>query len=208
MPGNMTPIEILRRLRQLNVGVRLGGDRLLLDAPKGVLTDDLMAELSRQKTEIISFLGASGGSAGGRDELEIERTSREGLLPLSDGQERLWVLDQLRPGGVDYLMPAAVRLRGGLNIGVLRKSFGEIVRRHESLRTAFPSTDGAPYAVISDSREAEIAEVDLCDRAPAEREREARRLVEQNACEPFDLARGPLWRMKVLRLGEREHVVL
>ena len=208
MPGNMTPIEILRRLRQLNVGVRLGGDRLLLDAPKGVLTDDLMAELSRQKTEIISFLGSSGGSAGGRDELEIERTSREGLLPLSDGQERLWVLDQLRPGGVDYLMPAAVRLRGELNIGVLRKSLGEIVRRHESLRTAFPSTDGAPYAVISDSREAEIAEVDLCDRAPAEREREARRLVEQNACEPFDLARGPLWRMKVLRLGEREHVVL
>jgi amino acid adenylation domain-containing protein len=204
----MTPIEILGRLRQLNIGVRLGGDRLLLDAPKGVLTDDLLAELSRQKAEIISILGSSGGSAGERDEVGIEPTSRTGLLPLSHGQERLWVLDQLRPGGVDYLMPAAVRVHGELNVGVLRKSLGEIVRRHESLRTVFPSTDGVPYAMVADPGVAEIAEVDLRDRAPAEREREARRLVEQNAREPFDLARGPLWRMKVLRLEEAEHVVL
>src|ERR1700734_1564380 len=109
MPGNMTSIEILNRLRQLNVGVRQGGGRLLLDAPKGVLTDDLLAELSRQKAEIISFLRSSEGSGGERDEVGIERASHEGVLPLSDGQERLWVLDQLRPGGVDYLMPAAVR---------------------------------------------------------------------------------------------------
>jgi amino acid adenylation domain-containing protein len=208
MSGNMTPVEILTRLRQLNVGVRLNGDRLLLDAPKGALTDDLLAELSHQKAAVMSFLRSSEGSGGGRHEVEIERSSHEGLLPLSDGQERLWVLDQLQPGGCDYLMPAAVRVRGKLNLGVLRKSLGEIVRRHESLRTVFPSTDGVPNAVISNPEDPEIAEVDLRDRAPAEREAEALRLVDSNAREPIDLSRGPLWRMKVVRTGDQEYFLL
>ena len=72
----------------------------------------------------------------------------------------------------------------------------------------FQSTDGVPYAVISEPETVELPVIDLRNYAPAEREAEARRLVEQNAREPFDLARGPLWRLKVLRLGDDEHVVL
>ncbi len=208
MSGDMTTVELLSRLRQLNVAVRLGGDRLLIDAPKGVITEDLLAELSRQKSEVISFLRLTERTGAGRDDAGIEHASREGLLPLSYAQQRLWFLDQLSPGSVAYVMSWAVRLSGEFDVGVLRKSVGEIVRRHEALRTVFRCTDGVPYAVILEPEAVEIPEVDLRDLAPAQREIEARRLSANISREPFDLSRGPLLRMRVTRLGEREHVLL
>jgi amino acid adenylation domain-containing protein len=204
----MTTVELLSRLRRLEVGVRLGGDQLVIDAPKGVLTAELIAELSRQKREVISFLRSSAATVEEGDGLAIGRASREGMLPLSYAQQRLWFLDQLSPDSFLFVMSTAVRLRGQLDVGLLRESLGEIVRRHEALRTVFPSTDGVPYAVILEPEVAAVLEVDLRDLGPAEREVEARRLAASNVREPFDLAHGPLWRMKVLRLAECEHVLL
>jgi amino acid adenylation domain-containing protein len=172
------------------------------------MSEDLLAELSRRKGDVIAFLRSSAEIGNGENELGIGRAPREGLLPLSEAQQRLWFLDQLSPDSFLFVMSSAIRLSGKLDVGVLRKSLGEIVRRHESLRTVFPCTDGVPYAVILEPGEVEVPEVDLRDRVPAEREAEARRLAAHNVQEPFDLARGPLWRMKVLRIGEREHVLL
>jgi acyl carrier protein len=132
--------------------------------------------------------------------------SREKDLPLSFAQERLWFLDQFEPNSSVYNIPSALRLRGSLNIGALEQSLNEIIGRHESLRTTFSTIDGEAVQVIAPSVEFSLAVVDLRHRP--EREEEAQRLVLEEARLPFDLAQGPLFRSKLLRLGEDDHVLL
>src|SRR5579872_6888608 len=104
MPGDMkAAVEILGKLRQANIGVRLEGDRLQVDAPKGALTAELRAELSRCKSDVIAFLQPLSADASSGNDAGIEVTPRSGLLPLSESQERLWFLDHLSPGGTAYL---------------------------------------------------------------------------------------------------------
>jgi amino acid adenylation domain-containing protein len=134
--------------------------------------------------------------------------SRENDLPLSYAQQRLWFLDQYEPNSSVYNLPSALRVRGSLNIGVLEQSLNEIIRRHESLRTTFSMVDGEAVQVIAPSVGFSLAVVDLRDHPEGEREEEARRLVNEEAGRPFDLARGPLFRSKLVRLGEEDHVLL
>ena len=67
---------------------------------------------------------------------------------MSFAQQRLWFLDQLEPSGSFYNLPAAVRLRGVLNVAALEQTLSEVVRRHEALRTTFVAVDGEPRQVI------------------------------------------------------------
>ena len=128
--------------------------------------------------------------------------------PLSLGQERLWFIDQLTPGNAAYNMFTAVRLKGEFDVAALRKSFNEIIRRHEILRTSFPSIDGAPVQLIEPALTLELPVLDLSDLPATEREAEVRRLAEEEEHRPFVLTEPPLLRASVLRLGEQEHVVL
>ena len=137
----------------------------------------------------------------------IKRVSREGRLPLSFAQERLWFLDQLEPGSAAYNMPFGVRLRGELNEEALRRSVNEIVRRHEALRTSFVLEEGEPAQKIGAELEVEIEAINLQGMGDSG-ELEAGRLARAMAGEGFDLGRGPLLQIKLLRLGEEEHVLL
>src|SRR4051812_38716391 len=89
-----------------------------------------------------------GKSAGQRGAPEIQRQPRTAPLRLSYGQERLWVLDQLQPGSAEYLMPLALRVRGALDEGALRRALDEVVARHEVLRTRYARADQGPVQVI------------------------------------------------------------
>ncbi|HVR95472.1 MAG TPA: amino acid adenylation domain-containing protein, partial [Thermoanaerobaculia bacterium] len=128
---------------------------------------------------------------------------REGDLPLSFAQQRLWLLDQLTPGSAAYNMPLAVRLTGEVDPARLEGIFAAIVRRHEALRTTFTSRAGTPVQVIAPPR-VELPVVDLSQVG----ELETLRLARDEAQRPFDLERGPLLRLALLRLGERDHVLL
>lgn len=86
---------------------------------------------------------------------------RKGSLPLSFPQERLWFLDQLNPGSVDYNVPYAFRVRGELNVEALEKSFSALRLRHEILRTTFPSLEGHPVQAITPSDTQSLVIVDL-----------------------------------------------
>src|SRR3712207_8316928 len=79
----------------------------------------------------------------------IERAPREGRLPLSFAQERLWFVDRMEPGSAVYNIPVAWRLRGALDQAALERALGELVRRHETLRTTFAEADGSPVPVIA-----------------------------------------------------------
>ncbi|HEX7334998.1 MAG TPA: amino acid adenylation domain-containing protein [Pyrinomonadaceae bacterium] len=134
--------------------------------------------------------------------------SREQLLPLSHAQERLWFLDQLKPGSVTYNVPGAVRLKGRLDVEALRRTLNEVVRRHEVLRTTFVSVIGQPVQVISPASQVELPVHDLSDLPEEQREAEARLLTQAEAAQPFDLSIGPLVRVQLLRFAEEDHVML
>ena len=147
--------------------------------------------------------------AGEKDEAPpLVRVSRGGALPLSYSQKRVWFVDQLEPGSAAYNIPCAVRLRGRLDEQALRRSLDEIVRRHEVLRTNFPSRDGEPRQQIHESRELRPEMIDLKDSEKAGREDELREIMQAEARRGFDLSSGPLIRAKLIKLCEDEHVLI
>ncbi|MEV0493748.1 amino acid adenylation domain-containing protein [Streptomyces atratus] len=123
-------------------------------------------------------------------------------------QQRMWFLDQLNPGSAAYNIPAAVRVRGPLDVEVWRRCLAEIVRRHESLRTTFDEVDGEPVQVVHDSGELELTVVECGHLHGPDGEAGIRELARQEFARPFDLGSGPLMRMKFLRLAADEHVLL
>ncbi len=133
---------------------------------------------------------------------------RHGSLPLSFDQQRLWFLDQLEPGGSQYTRATALRLTGRLDLGALEQSLAETLRRHEALRTVFPAVDGQPRAVSTPAQSFTLPVVDLREGSGGEREARAERLAAEEALLPFDLARGPLFRATVLRVGDEDSVLL
>ncbi|HEU5132353.1 MAG TPA: condensation domain-containing protein, partial [Pyrinomonadaceae bacterium] len=130
-------------------------------------------------------------------------------LPLSFAQQRLWFLDQLEPGNVTFNIALGVRWSGPLDIAIFERCVSEIVSRHESLRTTFPIVDDKPIQLISPPpQQISLPLVDLSGLPETERAAAVaneRRLEVQTS---FDLANGPLWRARVLRLAAQEHIVL
>ena len=138
----------------------------------------------------------------------IVPTPRDKDLPLSFAQSRLWFLDQLESGGAAYNVPLAIRLTGRLQVAVLEQAIAEIVRRHEVLRTTFPTVNGNPVQVIAADSSVTVAITDLQALPESEQSSEVKRLVREEAQRPFDLAQGPLVRVTLLRLGSESHVLL
>jgi amino acid adenylation domain-containing protein len=134
----------------------------------------------------------------------IRRISKQETLSLSYAQQRLWFLDQLEPNSSFYNIPAAVRLRGSLDLAALEQSFREVIRRHEALRTTFAVVNGVPVQLIDEAPEFTLAALDLGTFDEAE----VRQVATAESQQPFDLSTGPLLRASVLRLSEQEHVLL
>jgi thioesterase domain-containing protein/acyl carrier protein len=133
---------------------------------------------------------------------------RKGSLPLSFPQERLWFLDQLNPGSVDYNVPYAFRVRGELNVEALEKSFSALRLRHEILRTTFPSLEGHPVQAITPSDTQSLVIVDLTTYPEGDRFSQALQLVKKEAQRPFNLSTGPLFRTTLLKLSSDNHFIL
>jgi Condensation domain len=134
--------------------------------------------------------------------------SREGELPLSYAQQRLWFLHQLKPGSSAYNVPSTVRLVGGLKTPSLGQAFSEIVRRHETLRTSFPILDGEPSQRITEAAPTPMPLVDLSRLNVEMSKRIAQRLGREESQRLFTLTAGPLIRVRLLRLKSEEHVAL
>jgi amino acid adenylation domain-containing protein len=138
----------------------------------------------------------------------IARSQDGAAPPLSYAQERMWFLDQLVPGNPAYNRPTGYRLHGPLDAAVLERCLGEIVERHEVLRTTFSSRDGLPFQVVSRDPSLSFEIVDLKELPGARRRMESERLAAAEAQRPFDLAKGPLLRATLIALHETEHILL
>src|SRR5689334_897034 len=137
----------------------------------------------------------------------IISTSRDARLMLSFAQERLWFLSQLGEVGGTYHIPLGLALRGVLDAAAWRRSLDALVARHEALRSVFGSELGeARVELLPATSGFALREHDLSDVVDAEAQVHA--LSEEEAHALFDLARGPLIRGRLIRLGAEEHVFL
>jgi len=187
----MTAAELVAHLRTLDIRVAVDGERLRCSAPRGVLTDALRVEIGLRKAELVAWLRANPD---GSDD-----------LPLSFAQQRLWFLDQLQPGSSAYAITARRRFHGPLDVSALTQALTDLVRRHESLRTTFPSKDGTPAQRIAVPDLVSLPVIRLDGVEPGERAAAAWRLIEEHAARPFDLASGPLFRPLLIEVAPDDH---
>ncbi|TCP59047.1 amino acid adenylation domain-containing protein [Tumebacillus sp. BK434] len=131
---------------------------------------------------------------------------RGGTRPASYAQQRLWFLDQLSPGSNAYNMPRAMLLHGKLDQAAVFRTFREIVRRHEALRTTFRVEGEHVLQVIASRLELDVQVLDLS--AAEERAERLHLVAEEESLRPFDLAAGPLLRVTLVRMAEQEHALL
>ena len=132
-----------------------------------------------------------------------ERTDFE----LSFAQQRLWVFDQLEPGSTAYSHTSALRLDGRLDGPAMERTLGEILRRHEILRTRYAVAGGDPVQRISPSEPPDLPVVDLVSVPGPEREGALRQVSRSEMLRPFDLSRGPMLRALLVRLDRESHVL-
>ncbi|HEX7182279.1 MAG TPA: amino acid adenylation domain-containing protein, partial [Thermoanaerobaculia bacterium] len=152
----------------------------------------------------------------------VTRRSGSGPAPVSFSQERLWFLDRFQPESSQYNIAKAVRLYGAFDIAALADALRRLEERHESLRTTFLEEGGRPLQRVTPATgDRNLLLVDLSAvaagmhagaAAPGAAGRPVDplvlRLASEEAARPFDLARGPLHRVVLLRLGPGEHVLL
>ncbi|MET0399654.1 MAG: amino acid adenylation domain-containing protein [Longimicrobiaceae bacterium] len=137
----------------------------------------------------------------------IPRRAGGGPAPLSFAQQRLWFIHKLDPASPAYNMPRALRLRGALDVGALRRSLTEVVRRHEVARTRLVEQDGEAVQVVLPPAPFRLPAVDLSGLAPERREAEGLRRIIEEGERPFDLGRGLLLRGLLVHLGPDDRMV-
>jgi amino acid adenylation domain-containing protein len=171
------------------------------------------ARLSPAKQALLEGLRQGRGLPASPAAAEIPKRRSHAPVPQSFAQQRLWFLDRLVPGSSAYTIPAAVRLRGRLDVTALGRTLDEVVRRHEALRTTFGMAGEQAVQIVTPPAPVplplvEVAGSEAAAREAAAREAEAQRLAAEEARRPFDLAAGPMMRATLLRLAPEDHVLL
>ncbi|MEG5038044.1 MULTISPECIES: amino acid adenylation domain-containing protein [unclassified Microcoleus] len=200
-------VEFLSYLRSLDINIFVEGEILRCNAPEGIITPEIRAKISHKKAEIISFLKAANRTSS-FTHAPIVPMGRDGNLPLSFAQQRLWFLDQLVPNNPFYNVPAALRLTGSLNFAALQETFNEIVRRHEALRTTLALVSGQPVQRIAAAFHLPINVVDLRNLPKESRQTEENRLTAEEAQRSFNLSNDLLLRVTLLQLDDAEYLLM
>jgi len=153
----------------------------------------------------ISTASVSGVTASAPPLVRLDPPNRD---TLSFAQYRLWFVDQLNQGSSEYNLPSALKIGGPLDLHVLDKVFGEIVSRHEVLRTNFGETEGVPQLIVREPKDWQSELIDL-SHMPAElMGREIERLVDEDAARVYSLQDDSLFSTKIIRLNQSTHILL
>jgi amino acid adenylation domain-containing protein len=163
--------------------------------------------LSGRRLELLQALRREQGLEPGRVE-RIRRRPPAASSPLSFAQQRLWFLDRLTPGSAAYNVPLAIRLTGRLDPAALQAAFSALAARQAVLRTTLVVVEGQPAQVVSPPAPLALPLVDGSALPAEAREAWARERAAELVRLPFDLARGPLLRLALLRLAPGEHVLV
>jgi amino acid adenylation domain-containing protein len=167
-----------------------------------------LAQLSATKRDLLRrWRQGTMGKNGNASSLP-KRPPEMVTAPLSFAQQQLWFLDQLQPENVAYNTPLSIKLTGELSLAILNQCFNEIVRRHETLRTSFVLKDEEPVQVILPHTQLSLPLIDLSALMKPAQQATQERLIRKTVEIPFDLSCGPLLRIKLIRTGTKEHLVL
>jgi amino acid adenylation domain-containing protein len=138
----------------------------------------------------------------------LPRTASSEPAPLSFAQHRLWFLDQLEPNSPFYNISLAVRLTGSLDLSALRRSLNAVVERHQVLRTLFPSSDGKPRQVVTPISSVPLPIDGVSEADVTRREEAIVQLATEEVLRPFNLAEGPLFRARLIRVEPQQHILV
>ncbi|HZE24496.1 MAG TPA: condensation domain-containing protein, partial [Blattabacteriaceae bacterium] len=197
----MSCAELLLELRNLGARVWLEDDRLHVAAPQGALTNEIRRELKNRRSELLDWLKRQGSARTPYPALVA--MTRPERMPLSYAQQRLWFLYQMEGAGATYNIPLALRLEGELNQAGLEQALGDVVERHEALRTVFPQEEGVPYQRVLSGEEAR-------PRLTVENvnESQLRERLTETAGMGMELERELPLRLWLFQLSENKHVLL
>lgn len=199
--------EFLSELTNLDIKLYLDGERLRCNAPEGLLTPELQAEITERKTEICQFLKQVNFAANPIE--QIEPISRDRNLPLSFGQQGLWFIDQLAEGNTaNYHQLFAIHLQGAVDLAVLEQALTEIVRRHEILRTTFKTINGQAFQSINPETNLQVEVVNLQLLPKTQQWEELKQLALAKSRQPFNLAGDSLLRVTRFQLAATDNVLL
>jgi amino acid adenylation domain-containing protein len=191
---------LLKKLRSSNIKLNLSGDKLDINAPKGVLTPELLEEIKLHKQKIIDFIKLSQNL--NDNHIDIPNIDEEETYIVSSSQKSLWLLCQLEEQNTVYNIPSIFELKGELNIEALEKAFQSLLERHESLRTVFVETENAEV------RQQIIAVKDLDfklrteDLSPNDIDQNLNNLIEKELKFSFDLSKDCLVRAKLIKTAD------
>ncbi len=168
--------------------------------------ETLMGSLSPEKRALLERRLMEKRAAAAKDQA-IPRRSSQAPCPLSFAQELMWLLDHLINTSA-YHVPRALRIKGPLNVEALEYALSEIVARHEILRTTYQSVDGKPMQFVAPSATIDLQRIDLSGLDGDRREAEANRILVEEGQGRFDFVHDLMLRAFLLRLNEREHILL
>ena len=206
MTASAATLEFLDQLRIRGVELWVEGDRLRYNAPRGIINDDVLSELRKRKSELIVALR---GEQAAKPDTAITPVSRDGLLPLSFAQQRIWFLDELEPENPFYNVALAKRIRGPVDTDRLRQSLLLLIRRHEVLRATCVNTDSGPRLRITpaDAIDPDGEWFHIERLAPGTSEAELFRRVNAEVRPALPLSSVPLIRTRLLQLADNDAVL-
>jgi len=211
LAGIWAEVLSLNEIGVLDNFFMLGGDSIQATQLISRVRDTFQIELSLHRlfeAPTVAELSETLDGASRQQFATIRPIPRNGELPLSFAEQRLWFLDQLQEGSIAYNEQEALRLRGSLHIEALQRAVQEIVRRHEVLRTNYQAIDGSPVRVILPELNLKMPIINLQQLPPEEQLSEVQSLGNQEIQQPFDLAHDPLLRVTLLQLATDDYVLL
>jgi len=164
----------------------------------------MLSDVQRERLAARLRAGRTGAAPAG-----IGRRATDRPVPASFGQEQLWFIDKFAPGLPSYNVACGLRLRGMLDAEAMTRAIDAFVARHETMRTRLVTdADGRLLQQIDPPVPAPLPMADLSGLDGGQRTAELARVVGAEAALPFDLASGPLFRRRLIRLAEDEHVLI
>jgi len=217
-PRNETEERIAAIWRQIlgieEVGVKdnffeLGGHSLRATQVMSMIKREFMVDIPLKAVfegPTVEHLARLITENEGRVFSSIEPLEKREFYELSNAQQRLWFLDKLIPDSSSYNIHGDILLEGDIDIDAMTRAMDAVAARHESLRTLFATVEDEPVQVILEDSPFHIPMDDLSDDGNLEERLE--KIIEDEASAIFDLEKGPLFRVRIVKLEDKKHMLL
>ncbi|MGX5686869.1 amino acid adenylation domain-containing protein, partial [Chryseobacterium cucumeris] len=199
--------SLLKKLNKINVKIDLVDEKLNIQAPKGVMTEDLINEIRLHKNELIEFIALYKND--NNNISLIPKAPKQLSYELSSSQKRMWLLSQSEKGNSVYNMPSVFELRGSLSISSLEKAFLALIERHESLRTSFKENNfGEARQIVSDIEQIkfQLQYEEICN--PENQLEKLQSIIHDETNFSFDLSSDSLLRAKLIKTSDDTYVFI